>query len=144
MGDRLSLVFDAVFVGLGALLLVRGRSGSRTGPGIVSRVDAFATRAAERSRWRDYSNTKRRVSAGLLTVEAAVISFGTSWLLSRGEDVGAAPWFIGGSLFVWMTAFIWSLTVDPTKAAKWGLLVGVPFIFVVGVGGSLLWLALTS
>jgi hypothetical protein len=43
-----------------------------------------------------------------------------------------------------MTAFVWGLTINPTKAAKWALLLGVPFILVVGVAGSLLWWALAS
>ena len=103
----------------------------------LSRVDAFATRAGERSRWTQYSPTKRRVAASILTVEAAIVSFGTSWLLLRSEEAGGAPWFIGGSLFIGITAFVWGLTINPTKATKWALLLGVPFILVVGVGGSL-------
>lgn len=139
-----SLGFDAVFIALGAYMLGRGRPGRPPGVGLVRRVDAFATRVGERSRWTDYSPTKRRVAASLLTVEGAVVSFGTSWLLLRSDEPGAAPWFIGGSLFIWMTAFVWGLTINPTKAAKWALLLGVPFILVVGVAGSLLWWALAS
>lgn len=68
---------------------------------------------------------------------------GTSWLLLRSEEAGG-PWFIGGSLFIGITAFVWGLTINPTKATKWALLLGVPLILVVGVGGSLLSWALTS
>lgn len=143
-GLVLSLGFDVFFIALGAYLLARGRPGRPPAIGLLSRVDAFATRAGERSRWTTYSPTKRRVAASVLTAEAAVVSFGTAWLLLRSEEAGAAPWFIGGSLFVWMTAFIWGLTMNPTKATKWALLLGVPFVLAVGVGGSLLWWALTS
>ena len=143
-GLVLSLGFDAVYIALGGYLLSRGRRERPPGVSVLSRVDAFATRAGERSRWTEYSPTKRRVAASLLTVEAAIVSFGTSWLLLRPEEAGGAPWFIGGSMFVWFTAFVWGLTINPTKATKCALLLGPPLILVVGVGGSLLSWALTS
>lgn len=143
-GLVLSLGFDAVFIALGGYLLSRSGRERRSGASLLTRVDPFATRAGERSRWAQYSPTKRRVAAGLLTLEAAIVSFGTSWLLLRSEEARGAAWFIGGSVFIWFTAFVWALTINPTKAARWALLLGVPFILVVGVGGSLLWWALAS
>lgn len=38
--------------------------------------------------------------------------------------MGPVPWFFAGAWFVWFTAFLWGLTVDPTKAAKWALVLG--------------------
>jgi hypothetical protein len=140
----LSLGFDAVFIALGGYVLARGRRERPPRVRVLSRVDAYATRAGERSRWTGYSPTKRRVAASLLTVEAAIVSFGTSWLLLRSEKAGVAPWLIGGCVFIWFTAFVWGLTINPTKATKWALLLGPPLILVVGVGGSLLSWALTS
>jgi len=86
----------------------------------------------------------RRVAASLLTVEAAIASFGTSWLLLRSEEAGVAPWISGGCVFIWFTAFVWGLTINLTRATKWTLLLGPPLILVVGVGGSLLSWPLTS
>jgi hypothetical protein len=143
-GLVLGLGLDAVFIALGGYLLARGREERSPGVSVLSRVNTFATRTGERSRWTEYSATKRRVAASLLTVEAAIVSFGISWLLLRSEEAGVAPWFIGGSWFIWFTAFVWGLTLNPTKATKWALLLGPPLILVVGVGGSLLSLALTS
>jgi hypothetical protein len=148
-GVALSLAFGVFFVALGAYLVVRGvrgRHGWTQSPrtGLLSRVDQFSTRIGERSRWREYSPTKRRVAASLLTLEAAVVSGATAWLLLQAEDTEGVPWFIGGALFIWMAAFVWGLTINPAKATKWGLLLGIPFILIVGVGGSLLWLAVKS
>ena len=143
-GLVLSLGLDAVFIALGGYLLARGRRERPPGVSVLSRVDAYATRAGERSRWTGYSPTKRRVAASLLTVEAAIVSFGTSWLLLRSDEAGVAPWFIGGCVFLWFTAFVWGLTINPTKATKWALLLGPSLILVVGVGGSLLSWPLTS
>jgi hypothetical protein len=142
-GLVLSLGVDTTCIALGGYLLSRGRRERPSGVSVLSRVDAYATRAGERSRWTGYSPTKRRVTASLLTVEAAIVSFGTSWLL-LSEEAGVAPWFIGGCVFIWFTAFVWGLTINPTKATKWALLLGPPLILVVGVGGSLLSWALTS
>jgi hypothetical protein len=143
-GLVLSLGLDAVFIALGGYLLARGRRERPPGMSVLSRVDALATSAGEGSRWTEYSLTKRRVAASLLTVEAAIVSFGTSWLLLRSEEAGVAPWFIGGSMFIWFTALVWGLTINPTKATKWALLLGPPLILVVGIGGSLLSWTLTS
>jgi hypothetical protein len=143
-GLVLSLGLDAVFIALGGYLLARGRRERAPGVSVLSRVDAYATRAGERSRWTGYSPTKRRVAASLLTVEAAIVSFGTSWLLLRSEETGVAPWVIGGCVFIWFTAFVWGLTINPTKATKWTLLLGPPLILVVGLGVGLLSWAKTS
>ena len=143
-GLAISLGLDAVSIALGGYLLARGRRERSPGASVLSRLNAFATRAGARSRWTEYSPTKRRVAASLLTVEAAIVSFGISWLLLRSEEAGLAPWFMGGSWFIWFTAFVWGLTINPTKATKWALLLGPPVILVVGVGGSLLSWALTS
>jgi hypothetical protein len=143
-GLVLSLGLDAVYIALGGYLLARGRRERPPRVSVLSRVDAFATRAGERSRWSEYSPTKRRVAASLLTVEAAIVSSGTSWLLLRSEEPGVAPWLIGSSMFIWFTAFVWGLTINPTKATKWALLLGPPLILAVGVGGSLLSWALAS
>lgn len=97
-GLVLSLCLDAVFIALGGYLLARGRRGRPPWVSVLSRVDAFATRAGERSQWNEYSPTKRRVAASLLTVEAAIVSFGASWLLLRSEEAVVTPWFIGGSI----------------------------------------------
>lgn len=142
-GLVLGLGTDVVFIALGGYLLARGRR-ERPWVSVLSRVNGFATRTGELSRWTKYSATKRRVAASLLTVEAAIVSFGTSWLLLRSEEAGVAPWFMGGSVFILLTAFVWGLTINPTKAAKWALLLGPPFVLIVGVGGSLLSWALTS
>ena len=142
-GLVLGLGIGAVFIALGGYLLVRGRR-ERPSVSVLNRVNGFATHAGEQSRWTEYSATKRCVAASLLTVEAAIVSFGTSWLLLRSEEAGVTPWFMGGSVFILFTAFVWGLTINPTKATKWALLVGPPFILVVGVGGSLLSSALTS
>ena len=143
-GVVLSLGFDAAFVSLGGYLLARGRRERPPGGSVPSRVDAFATRAGERSRWTHYSPTKRRVAASLLTVEAAIVSFGSSWILLRSEEARGAQWFIGGSVFIVFTAFVWGLTISPTKATKWTLLLGPPLILVVGLGAGLLSWAKTS
>jgi hypothetical protein len=143
-GLVLSLGFDAVFIALGGYLLARGPRERQLGVRVLSRVDAFATRAGERSRWTHYSPTKRRVAASLLTVEAAIVSFGSSWILLRSDEAGGTPWFIGGSVFIVFTAFVWGLTINPTKATKWTLLLGPPIILVVGLGGGLLSWAQTS
>jgi hypothetical protein len=143
-GVVLSLGFDAAFVALGGYLLARGRRERPPGGSVLSRVDAFATRAGERSRWTHYSPTKRRVAASLLTVEAAIVSFGSSWILLRSEEAGGAQWFIGGSVFIVFTTFVWGLTINPTKATKWTLLLGPPLILVVALGAGLLSWAKTS
>ena len=143
-GLVLSLGFDALFIALGGYLLARSRRERQPGVRVLSRVDAFATGAGERSRWTHYSPTKRRVAASLLTVEAAIVSFGSSWILLRSEEAGGAPWFIGGSVFIVFTAFVWGLTINPTKATKWTLLLGPPLILIVGLGGGLLSWAQTS
>jgi hypothetical protein len=148
-GVALNLAFEVLFVALGAYLVVRGvrgRHGSTPSPraGLLGRVDQFSARMGERSRWNEYSPTKRRVAASLLTLEAAVVSGATAWLLSQAEDAEGPPWFIGGAMFIWMAAFVWGLTINPAKATRWGLLLGIPFILIVGVGGSLLWLAVKS
>jgi hypothetical protein len=64
--------------------------------------------------------------------------------LLRSEEARGAQWFIGGSVFIVFTAFVWGLTINPTKATKWTLLLGPPLILVVGLGGGLLSWAKTS
>jgi hypothetical protein len=143
-GLALSLGFDAVFIALGAYMIARGSPQRPQGAGLLTRADAFAMRVGERSRWRDYSPTKRHVAASLLTLWVAVVSFGMAWLWARADTAGPVPWFFGGAWFVWFTALLWGLTVDPTKATKWALLLGPPFLLVIGIGGGVLWWALTS
>lgn len=132
-GLAFGVLLDVVYLAAGMVLVRWGwrtrRSGRLWLRQLMDWLDKQSHRIGANSAWRQYERSKARLMAAGLSALSALVFWGTLMILTSNAGkalVMAAPLWAASSIF------LGGLTVDPTKAFKWWVIL-FPFVVIITV-----------